>query len=562
MILQRSFQDAILQAEDEYQLIAICYSELLSYKDDYDVIFIARIGNLRQDVFFQAYAELFEELRENVVALACQLDMKTDCDGIGFETFQRRLLQMLEQFSCPQGLTENVCIPICIFFILEAIDMYLENNFENIYSNLQTYGPLNEGSSQETCLVYFQEWNSFLHDCYTSPKKEENFRIPHGPVRLGSIFHRFLLIRRMDQHRIPKILPILLNDKHKKAVKSSKQLQIASIPYTGFDTFLFHELNKDAASKPGRTLNGPFYVEYVEAWEESNRRYVTNLLEMAVRQGANIVIFPEFIMSTATKEAVKDCLRNIEYSSKQRLLLVLAGTCYHWDGTERGNNILHILNADGIEIGCYYKYSPFLQQAEERVHGADLLLTKKSVGKELGEGKETNQLRQYLKNCEILSDPGKECVLLDVEGVGRILPAICRDVIDGVFTEQLSKLFMPSLLMVPAWSPSVESFRPHFEQLANTIHTASFLCNCCNAVKAEENEVEKAIGKFFVPAKIGAKMGARALSVNRTPECAALCQKCGGCVFQIILDFSTNQPISKIVSQYIPPKECAVSCHV
>lgn len=63
--------------------------------------------------------------------------------------------------------------------------------------------------------------------------------------------------------------------------------------------------------------------------------------------------------------------------------------------------------------------------------------------------------RQYCENCEILSDPGEECILIDIDGIGRVLPAICRDVIDGDFTLRLANLFMPSFLMVPAWSRAI-----------------------------------------------------------------------------------------------------------
>lgn len=548
MILEKSFQKALLQTEDIYQLIAVCYNELLRYHNDFDMVFLAQVGNLRQDTFFQHHAEELEDLRQKLINLAWQMDVHDDCDGIGFEGFQCKLFQMLNQFSCPKDLTENICLPVCIFFILEAIDFYLDNHLEKIYDTLQSCGPLNEGESQRACLVYLHEHESFLHDCYTSDKKNNNFRTPHGQVRIGSIFHHFLLIRRTDSEKVPRIIPILLNNEHKKEVKNCKRLQIASIPYIGFDTFYFHALNQEIPCKPNEVPAGPFYVEYVNEWEEMNSRYATQLLEKAIRQGANIVIFPEFIMSAATKKAVENCLRQLDYSCKQQLLFVMAGTHYCWDNVEkRGNNILYILNANGREIGRYYKYSPFLQQAEEQVHGAKLFsenAEKSAGGKKDGVG----QLRHYLKNCEILSDPGKECVLLDIEGVGRVLPAICRDVIDGVFTENLSKRFMPSMLMVPAWSPSVESFRPHFEKLANTIHTASLLCNCCNAVKGKEEQ--KMIGLFYMPAKDGSRMKPKLLPINRAGGCMNQCQKRGGCIFQFSLSFQGNKPICKFVDDF------------
>lgn len=553
MTLEKSFQDAMLQTEDIYQLIAVCYNKLLCYHNDSDMVFLAQVGNLRQDMFFRSHAEEFEDLRQKLVDLACQMDVRDDCDGIGFETFQCRLLQMINQFPCPKDLAENICIPVCIFFTLEALDFYLDNHLEKIYDTLQSCGPLNEGDSQNACLVYLHERESFLHDCYTSEKRDENFRTPHGPVRIGSIFHQLLLIRRTDLKSIPQIIPILLNNKHKKEIKTRKQLKIASIPYIGFDTFYFHALNQKCPCKPKEVPDGPFYVEYVSEWEEMNSRYVTQLLEKAIHQGANIVIFPEFIMSAATKKAVENCLCQLNPSCKQQLLFVMAGTHYCWDGVSKGNNILYVFNANGKEIGRYYKYSPFLQQAEEQIHGVRFSSAKaaKSVRGKKDE-KVPPQPRRYLENCEILSDPGKECVLLDIEGIGRVLPAICRDVIDGVYTKHLTQRFMPSMLMVPAWSTSVESFRTHFEELANTIHTASLLCNCCNAVK--EKVGQTMIGTFFMPAKEGSRMAPHCLPINRSRECVSQCRERGGCIFQLVLDFHDSQPTCELVVN--SPKLC------
>lgn len=545
MTLEKSFQAALLQAEDVYQLIAVSYNKLLCYHNDTDMVFLAQVDNLQKDGSLQFHAEEFEDFRQRLVRLAWQMDVHDDCDGIDFETFQRKLLHMLSQFPCPKDLAENICISICIFFTLEALDFYLENHLEKIYDTLQSYGPLNEGDSQRFCLVYLHERESFLHDCYISDKRGENFRTLHVQTRIGSIFHQILLIPRTDLESIPRIIPVLLDNRYKQEVKNRKQLRIVSIPYIGFDTFYFHALNQKSPCKPKEVPNGPFYVEYASEWEEMNSRYVTQLLKKAICQGANIIVFPEFIMSAETKNAVENCLRQLDLSCKQQLLFIMAGTHYCWDGTGRGNNILHILNANGNEIGRYYKYSPFLQRAEEQIHGARPHPVNVAANEEKKNEAVAPQQHRYLESCEILSDPGKECVLLDVEGVGRVLPAICRDVIDGIYTKHLAQQFMPSMLMVPAWSTSVESFRPHFEELANTIHTASLLCNCCNAVR--EKGEQTMIGAFFTPAKEGSRMNPHLLPLNRTRECTSQCREQGGCIFRLVLDFHDSHPTCELL---------------
>ena len=51
MNLQDDFIDALNQSIDEYELVAVCYRELLRYKKDTDNIFITRIGHLAEDPF-------------------------------------------------------------------------------------------------------------------------------------------------------------------------------------------------------------------------------------------------------------------------------------------------------------------------------------------------------------------------------------------------------------------------------------------------------------------------------------------------------------------------------
>lgn len=253
---------------------------------------------------------------------------------------------------------------------------------------------------------------------------------------------------------------------------------------------------------------------------------IISLLQFAINRNANIIVFPEYIMSPKMLKGIEDHLKRLDSAQKPSLFLVLAGTCYHW-ANEKGNNILHILNANGIEIGSYYKHSPFLEQSEEKIHGA--LLQSKS---------EPRTKRSYFEVCEILSEPGKECTLIDVDIIGRILPAICRDVISG-HTESLSNLFMPSFLIVPAWSRSVSSFDPRFSILADTIHTISLLCNCCNAV---EGTSKKATGTIVVPRKQGTAMAAFCQKIIRKRNCTLSCLNHGGCIEQIEISFVESNP--------------------
>lgn len=537
MVFRESFIDALKQTKNEYDIIAVCYWELLFYKDDKDITFITRIGFLGEDYEYGIYAEEFEKLRQEVLDIVMQMNMNDENAGTGFEEFKNRTIQKICQFQCPGMLGEDVCVSICIFYILEALDSYIERELEETYDVCHDFEPLNKGESREHCLVYLKEKDSFLKEAYGS-EGEEGFRKPLHSSRIGSLFRTLLLFKSDKFQNVPQVIPVKVNRDCKSAIND--KIQIFSIPYIGFDTFRFRAINDPSISEPDE-IEGPFYIEYLPEYETENIQRVTALLDLAIQKGANIVIFPEFIMSEGMKNAVQTYLRQMQYDKKKRLILVLAGTCYHWDGQSTGNNVLHMFNANGMEIGRYYKYSPFYTPKEEQVHGAKVSSTKSdgSMGQ-----------RQYCKNCEILSAPGKECVLLDIDGVGRVLPAICRDVIDGDYTSDLADLFMPSFLLVPAWSKSVNSFDTRLTSLADTIHVASLLCNCCNAVKKDEDQT--VIGRLYMPAKQNTCMKAQVLEISHNQECKNLCKRRGGCIVQIEVDFSCGQPKSSMIGTYFP----------
>lgn len=534
MDLQDSFVDDLIQAEDEYEVMALCYNKLLEYTRDTDVLFVAKIEHLESDVELNSFAQTFEELRQTIISYSEEINVHFGSDGTGFDTFKDRLIIALSSFPCPKEINIGRWLSICLFYVLEALDSYIDKNLASVRSNYRTFGPLNRGRSKTCCLVYLHERESFLSAAYA--EGYDGFRRPLRNTRIGSLFHAVLLIPYQQDSIVPQITPVFLDDHCKQVLNERKAVKIASVPYIGFDTFSFHELTKIDPCAPGEMPDGPFYIDYDK--EEDNVQRVIVLLQSAINGNANIIVFPEFIMSPKMFNGIKNYLKKLGSAQKSDLFLVLAGTSYEWE-SEKGNNILHILNANGVEIGSYYKHSPFLIQAEEKIHGA-LFHPPKSPDLQAQPEQETklHKQRRYLGNCEILSDPGKKCTLIDVDVVGRILPAICRDVIDGR-TESLANLFVPSFLMVPAWSQSITSFDTRFLTLANTIHTVSLLCNCCNAVKGTDKKVT---GKIAVPQKRGTKMDALLQEITRDKDCTHFCQNHGGCVVQVEISFAKSNP--------------------
>lgn len=549
MVLQDSFVTDLTQAENEYDVMAFCYDEMLKYISDTDVGFVAKIDCLESDVEFKPFAQKFEELRQIIISSSDRINVHCDSDGIGFDAFKNILIETLRSFQCPEQIEQKKCLPVCLFYVLEALDIHIEKNLSLVLFNYRTLGPLNRDRNKSSCLVYLHERESFLSTSYT--KKNGGFRRPLRNTRIGGLFHTVLLMPRERNSIAPHIIPVFLDETCRATLNSKRTLKIASIPYIGFDTFSFHEVGAISPCAPNQTPKGQFYIDYDEPQkaetdqdnQEDDVQRITALLKTAINRKPNIIVFPEYIMSPKMLKGIQDCLKDLDPNKKSDLFLVLAGTCYHWN-EGRGNNILHLLNARGTEIGSYYKSAPFLVRTEEGIHGqgSDASCNKTNGSQTHPEQQSTAYMRRrYLEICEILSDSGKECALIDVDVIGRILPAICRDVIDG-YTEYLSNIFVPSFLLVPAWSRSVASFNTKFESLAKNIHTISLLCNCCNAVQGTDKTAKAETGTIVVPQKRETRMDISLQTIIRDKNCASHCKEHGGCVAQIEISFAEMNP--------------------
>ena len=194
MVFRNNFINALKETKSEYDIIAVCYWELLSYKKDTDKNFITRIGYLAEDSEYGIYAEIFENLRQELLDLVLQMIVNDDNAGISFEELKNKVIQKICQFQCPETLTEDVCVPICIFYIMEALDSYVEKDLEETYDACHDFEPLNKGKSREHCLVYLKEKESFLKEAYSSKGKKAFVNLcirresAHFSIRFQQVF--------------------------------------------------------------------------------------------------------------------------------------------------------------------------------------------------------------------------------------------------------------------------------------------------------------------------------------------------------------------------------------
>lgn len=548
MKFDEKFISEMTQAENEYELIGICYRELLKYVKETDCGFVVKAQTPEADSEYAPFSEDFYGLRENLLRCTERTVLRRESCGLTFQQFRNEMLEHLNEFQCPGSLTEKECAPVSIYYTLEALDEYVRQNLREQENYLWERGngaPLNHGNSREACLVYPQEQQSFLSGAYSG---KDGFRKVNYLETIGQTMEAIFIIRKEELPRTtpgepPRIVHIPLRETCKDGVLKKKKFRIASIPYIGFRTMLFHRCDKDEPCEPGKEkqIKGPFYVEYNPEWEVDNQKRVLELLRLAIREGANFIIFPEFIMSPGMRQAIQNFLKKLTPPERNQLLLVFAGTSFEWDG-KKGSNTLHILNAEGIEIGCYYKTIPYRVKNGRTIHAS--------------KGHKNKRQNFYLLY-EKLDKRGSQCTLIDVEGIGRILPAICRDMVDEEYTYNLANLFLPSLLFIPAWSGSVNGFRTGMEHITQKIHAASLLCNCCDAVghtKDGNSDHDVLIGLFNMPEKEDTYMKAQCHKIQRKAECAGACRERGGCVVPIDVSFDKGIPVGDVREAVYPEK--------
>jgi len=533
--LSSDFVQKLKEVNDEFDMIALCFDELVSNMPEPHKRFVSSyIDYMENNRIYCPFQGSFADLRRAINEAAMRIG--SDVAGkTGITVFKDAFVQLYQNFTnCPKE-TPQITWAIYMFYTICAIDGYLgklncELSFCGIYP---ANSPCNHLYS-EKYLVYPKE-SLFLQNAYGGAS---GYRKPLGSISCGDYFPAVRIVERSrlpNSQTVPKICRLRLPQRYQETCWKHKHLRIASIPFAGFPTFHFCSKGSETPVKDLRKLQGEFYIRYAPDMEQQNMDRAAALLDAAIQDGANIVVFPEFIMSQKMLKAIAEHLRlrTKKGGGCSQLIFVIAGTTYlHND--EQYANVMHFIKPNGVILPqTYYKFSPFYTENPPPAHGQD--------------GKEP---ARHFENIEVLTSPGKECTLLSIEGLALVLPSICRDAIDGDYSQRLAEIFHPEICMVSAWSRSESAFHVRLEHLANSIHTTSILCNCCDAIeKSEEAEV----GLLVIPRKKGAAMCAESLPLLRKADCRAHCGDGKGCIYRIDIDFSsTIQSISPPSCIYVP----------
>ena len=376
-----------------------------------------------------------------------------------------------------------------VFMLLSTIDSLVPFWEEAIKSERVS---LNKGKSRDTYLVYLS-----CRRCIHKELVQEIGRERKSVGDFGETLDNLLFLKRQDLPkgaRAPEVSFLF------RKAGETVHAKIAIIPGIQGTHFKIEKIG-------GSTE----VIRYINELQIKSAERIWSKMQTAIQCGTEFIILPEFCVSEEILIYLKKKLSEHMQQDKgtSKLIAVFPGSTW----IQPDDNVQFILDAWGREIGRYYKNTPF---------------RKKKRGK------------KGYERCEGLTHPGHETSLLRVEGIGHILPATCRDVIDGKYTEYLIRKFLPAFLFVPAWSSSGSSFERPLKELAADYFTSSVLCNSCGALCKKTS----VMGGAAVPCKNRTVAAGHFRKVQKTELMAEKCRKDCGEFCSYILDINFGQEVA------------------
>lgn len=275
----------------------------------------------------------------------------------------------------------------------------------------------------------------------------------------------------------------------------------------------------DAPIRLNRFGGGLFCLEYRDDYDLLVWPRIEKAISQSIEHGCQIVLFPKYTLSPSLVGRLRELLRQIE--DAERLRIVVAGSSWIGLNNDVGCNVCNILGAQGVEagnvLGAIKKKEPFQSSSGRLIEG--------------------------------LKDDSASTFILDVQGIGRIMFAICKDVVSasGQFSG-LAKMFTPQVICIPAYSPSLDrAFKSQLNMFARNTFSVSIVCNACSARRdSKEKSIDTSlIG--YLEAKKQYEGVYRPKPNTKRLECLATrfdsCRKSthygeGGCLYVIDIDYS------------------------
>lgn len=480
MVLGYGFDTYLTEADNIYDLIGNCFGGLCEH-----------INN--QQEFTSKYLD--QKLNPNIGILnefsETIMELMEDYSASKYASVSQQILQLVQNIDLQSYLDPKKNQLTILYCILAAIDS-VAGNWENKWM-ASTLGPLDK-QNKTNYRVYYNLKRT-IHEDYVAgigrnravssdfSEQFENFRFIHESSWKEHI-------------NVPQVKYLQPSKAWTEKNGNAHRLKIAVIPFSVHQNFAFKFVGESS-----------FIVDYANFNQAYAAEKISQAVASAIHVGSNIIVLPEFVVSPEVYRSVQQQIRISRRNMKgMDLMLVFAGTTW----TEEGNNVMQILDAWGEEIGEYYKYSPYTKPKKGR-HG--------------------------FERYEALRTPGKRCDIMAIEHIGLFLPAICRDMIDGEYTEKLARYFLPAFTIIAAWSPSLAQFAERQKELANKYFVSSVLANACSSIR----KTALNIGNGGIVSKRKTIAGICKKDIQRD-GCTANCST-GGCFYLLDYDFSFEDKV-------------------
>lgn len=502
---ENDFLETLSQNEQKmdsvYDLAAFCYNYIMEKKGDmpdseFIGIYVKKGSDPQKN---NPNFSMLKTLEEQFFAVLMNAwDQKTPLWEILAQ--YKALVSMTFQKLKPYGRdTPNKLAPV--FFSISAIDRYIgENKQQNIRQSQHQYGGT---------YVYKNVVNNIID----TAAEKCRFHEPISSYSIKNQFRYLLIIERnvYNKKAAPQVKKLFTNSRKPvlAEIEQEKKLKVAIIPFGNQSTVQFVQGD-----------GGLFRVEYEQAHQKQEADGAERLLQEAAAAGANVVVFPEYVCHHEIQERIQKCLKEADKKRRgsfQKLLLVVAGSEWAED-----NNVCTLYSYSGKQIGRQYKSESF----------------KGEIG------------------IEGLTRPGAETTILEIDGIGRVLVGICKDIVvqeSSSYMKNLANIFKPQFFFVPAWSKSVTiAFREQLREISTDNHvTVSVVCNCCKALEGKVNSDESEnIGYVVYPVKDRSTVMGQTNDITRNRSCISKCSQ-NGCFYMINLDFSIEAVKKKRIAESI-----------
>ena len=481
------FRERMKNAESLFDVISVCYDTLISIDS-------------REAVSIRAYRMFITTNEEKHHVYMNRYEKLATCVLIGTSTifeYVSTLIAYSEEWVLSEESDERLINPsfvLYLFIVINSIDKALLRQKDN-YAIYPSSGPLNK-KYLENSMVYFTTLHT--HSIVDTFGIEANYRKKRTRWLIGSYFDAINIFRKGQivgyGQVIPEIHRIRIASCDSASVSTSR-VRLAIIPFSNFKTFR----RENWALEDSDDMS----VSYPPDMDDFLKNRISGIVNRIIDKNVDIAILPEYICRPIILEQIESILLIRREKGDNIPILFFTGS--QW--THENNNDLFILSSD-LRKFRYSKFSPYRNDDVEKF--------------------------------EKLSNPGQYCEIIDINCIGRILPSICRDVIDDHCTDELVKSFHPNYLFTSSWSESITQFFRSYENYTEEYWVTSILCNNCEATcKKAEDKGKYEAGVIYTTGQPKDDRRNRPVKkiLESTPVCHEECYE-NPCFFLVGVDYS------------------------